>query len=1188
MRLDFSLKTVYHGTLSYLDRGCMRLKKLVLHGFKSFADKTTLHFDAGITCIVGPNGCGKSNIADAFRWVMGEQSAKSMRGHKMPDIIFAGTNKRKPQEFAEVSLTLTDIRGALPLNEDEITLTRRLHRNGESEYLLNGKSVRLKDFQALFLDSGMGRNAFAIFEQGKIDQVINYTPVERRYIFEEAAGILRFLQRKNEALKRLEQADLNLSRVQDIHLEIEKQIQVLQAQAEKAKRYKENKEMLEVLEKGSYILRWNSLEKKWKEAESRREQHQELFKSLSKKLEDVHFRSQQTKVKLTHDEKILKIKNEEFFKIQNEKEIHIRDNASNQQKLDDIKEKEKKLKRGLEELKLAQKTRQTAYEEIKKQQGDVEASFKEAESKLNSQTDKVKLKEKEVAELRQNAQGKQQHHLKLLQNESKLGSEFKQHETRLENLLDRRKLLEEKKNQAQEDVRQLGLQAQEKKQQLNDVSATIDGYKIKLQNFENEFKAVSKAIENKQKEADSAQRQLIEKQARHQVLIRLREDHEGFSSGSKKLLKENEDPNSPLYQKIRPLYEFVNANAEQAQAWAAILRNYSQTLVVDKEDDLKQILEFCIKNKIQDYSLLCLEIIKGLFKQSNLMEHLLGTVSQVNEIDAALPFLKKSKQGQIWCNQGLYVDVKGVFFHPKANENQVFLREAELKKIEEELVQIENIFQEHSKQLEELMQKKSALHVDRSELDKTLRREEMKLIEVNFGLQRCLSDQEKLKASKAQMEQDLVVMGDQIEQLQSQVKQFQDKHFLAKQDLAKLDEEIQFLNQELEKQLSALRVQHQNQKEKGDAFRQLSGDRQKIIHQLDVLEIKKEEYQKQENHFLVELEELKGAVVKIEEGMPLFQKTIISIEERLAESSTQCGDYEKKVEGHKESIQQIDKELATLQDQTRKVEIEMSQFESQVGQHHASAKVLEEELEERYNLKMEDAKKEVVLDKSLDQTEKQIRALRQALQGAGDVNLASIEDLEKHQSRHHFLKQQVDDMAKSKDELLQIISQIDGESRKLFKQTFDIIRENFKKNFQILFNGGEADLQLTEKDDLLEAGIEIIAKPPGKQMRSITLLSGGEKCLTAVALLFSIFEVKTSPFCILDEIDAPLDDTNVERFTNVVKHFINRCQFLIITHNKRTMAIGDVLFGVSMEEKGVSKLLSLTFAPSDVPEVSFV
>lgn len=1178
----------------------MRLKKLVLVGFKSFADKTTLHFDDGITCIVGPNGCGKSNIADAFRWVLGEQSAKSLRGNKMPDVIFAGTSQRKPVNLAEVSLTLTDIKGALPVDYEEVTLTRRLHRSGESEYLLNGNVVRLKDLQNLFLDSGIGRNAFSIFEQGKIDQVISYTPLERRHIFEEAAGILRFLQRKREALKRLEQADQNLSRVKDIYQEVENQITVLKEQAEKAKRFKENKELLETLEKASYVLRWDQLEKKWTDAEKRKLKHQVQLKEFLETLKSSQSQNQQVKGLLQQEEKNLKAKSEELFKIRSEKEIHTREHQSNQQRIQEALQKEKKLKRELEELKLSQGTRQKALVDIQQKHGRMEAEFKEAEAKLTSQTDKVKLKEKELTQLRNELQSKQQQHLKFLQEENRLSSEYKHNEARLENSLDRKKILEERKQKLLEDYKQIQLLAQEKKQQLTQVTGLVDSHKERLEQYEDDIKTVSKEIEASQKEIENSQKKILELKARQTVLLRLREDLEGFSSGSKKLLQESNDPNSSLYNKIRPLYELLNPHPEVVDALAAVLHHYTQTLVVEKQADLLTILEFTQKHRIQDYSLICVELVSKLPSVSNphsfvkkvesnvIVNHLLRHLQEGGKKEEAIQLLQQSVGGQLWLQEGLFIDHNAVFFSVKANENQVFLRESELRNLEEELLKKEDQAQVLNKQFNLLQQSKSKLQLERSELDKMLRRDEMKLVEVNFGYQRCLGDQEKMKAEITQNEKETVAISEHIEQQQTLVKQLQDTCFSIKQEVTKLQGETGFLEKEVEKQFGALRVQQQDQKEKGETYQQLVEDKQKLLHQMNVLEVQEKEYHKQEQHFLDELSEIEDFQAKVGKQVPQFHHSIEQIEARLIQTTELCHELEKKIEAHKNSLEKIEIEASSVHDLCRKSENEINQLNLQEAQYRSTAQSLEQELQERYQLELQVAKQQMAVDKSLEQTEKQIRSLRQAVQNAGQINLASIEDLEKHQLRYGFLSKQLEDMSVSKNELVEIISQVDGESRKLFRETFDVIRENFKRNFGILFNGGEADLQFTEAEDILEAGIEIIAKPPGKQMRSISLLSGGEKCLTAVALLFSIFEVKQAPFCILDEIDAPLDDTNVERFTNVVKHFVDRCQFLIITHNKRTMAIGNMIFGVSMEEKGVSKLLSLEFAREEAPEANLV
>lgn len=1181
----------------------MRLKKLTILGFKSFADKTVLHFDSGITCIVGPNGCGKSNIADAFRWVLGEQSAKSLRGGKMPDVIFAGTSHRKPLNFAEVSLTLTEVQGSLPIDYEEVTITRRLHRSGVSEYLLNGNLVRLKDLQTLFLDSGVGRNAFSIFEQGKLDQVISYSPVERRYIFEEAAGILRFLQRKKEAAKRLEQADLNLARVHDIHQEVEKQIQTLENQAKKAKVYKEQQAQLEQLEKASYVLRWQGLEKKQEDVRVKQEKQMKNLEECRRQGTVRQEHCQEARQKKSQHEKTLRTQSEALLTLRGQQELQTREAQTLQLRLKEAQHREKKLKQELEDLTLSRQTRQQLLAEISIKRKRLESDWSDAEAKWTSQQDKVKLLEKEVSRLRQEMSLKHQAHLKCLQQHSQWQSELKQAEVRLENQSGHQKQLETRLQALKDDLNLFAQSVQEKKQALQQISALVDSHKDRLEQYEEELKQTSKEVEENQKAIDLMRRKLMEMKARQKVLLKMRDEHEGFSSGGKRLLEESEKRESSLYKVLRPFYEYFNPETGMTAAVAVALHGYSQTLVVERAADFKNVLTYAEKENLQDFSLICLEYLENY--HASIKSPAQSLADHVSSNPLAIHFLKsvalapsnaemlsawmEGKCLEGWSLEGAFVDRRGVLFKIKPSENQVFLRESELKNLEEELAGKEEQSTELEKVSQRLQHRRSHLQMERGELDKMLRRDEMKLVEVNFGLQRAIGDQEKNKSDQVRLEQEVAALKENISQQTTAYQLLEQQFEAVKHELTQLQDVKDALQQELGRQENSLRVQEQDQREKGSHYQQVAEDRQQMLHQSHLLEAKEQDHDKNVQRIddeLGELIERQDLIRGDEEGV---KAQLSLLEMQVKEAGGQYDQLEKLGEGLQRQCEQADHQMAVHQDDLRRIEHELAQLDMQLFHQRTSMEAVTEELNNRYGLTMEEVfQLELPLNRSLDQTERLVRSLRLSLQEAGDVNLTAIEDLEKHQVRYQFLKQQIDDMQQSKEELLGIIQELVGESHKLFKETFELIRANFKKNFQILFSGGEADLQFTDSDDILEAGIEISAKPPGKQMRSISLLSGGEKCLTAVALLFAIFEVKPSPFCILDEIDAPLDDTNVERFVNVVKHFVDKCQFLIITHNKRTMAIGDILFGVSMEERGVSKLLALAFAHRESPEASLV
>ncbi|MDP1879551.1 MAG: chromosome segregation protein SMC [Parachlamydiaceae bacterium] len=1178
----------------------MRLKKMSIFGFKSFAEKTTLDFVPGITCIVGPNGCGKSNISDAFRWVFGEQSAKAMRGGKMLDVIFAGSQRRQPLNYAEVSLTLTDIDGKLPIDYEEITVTRRMHRSGESEYFLNGNQVRLKDLQGLFLDSGVGRNAFSIFEQGKLDQVINYTPNERRYIFEEAAGILRFLQRKKESVKRLEQADLNLSRVKDIHKEVDQQIRTLEEQAEKAVVYKNYHVQLEKFEKTFYLHKWKTFEKKSSELSQKEDKQVEKFHILSQDNLSWKEKSEHFKTTLQQCDHELRLQNEKILTLKGQFELENRSIQNCQQRLVESQLRKKKLKQQFEELELARISRHKAKNDFERKIKILEEDWSQAESEWKIQQDQVKIQEEKMTKFRQELTTKQQNFVKCLQENSQYQSDLKQSEVRQENQIERQKNLIHRLEQFKEDERHFNLKVQERQHQLQNISSQVDSHKDRLEHYEDEIQLLVKDYEAANQNLQLLKNGVMEGKARQKVLLSMREAHEGFSSGSKLLLKETSDAKSPLFSTLRPLYEFFNANEKVADALAIILRAYSQTLVVQTKADFKKVIDFAEAHQLQDYSLICLEWIEkqtneNKVKDHSLLNHItdhpftrhfLQSIEMVENPDQAFELISKGKCAGGWCLNGSFIDHRGVLFKSLASENQVFLRELELKKLDEDLSLQESELQVKEKFVLSLGLRRTQLLEERSEVDKMLRRDEMKLVEANFNLQKTIADFEKNKKDQESTQSDLDALINIIEESRKKLLELEKQFLKSQSDLIYLQEDKDHLEKDLTREEFSLKKQQQDQKEKGFQYHQLADQRQQLLHQSKVIDIQDHDDQRQ--------------VLRIEDENIELDEQLIILKDQESSGTIKIQCIEKELQGFKESYSEKEKQRKELadqllqtekqclihQDDLKKVEQDLNQLRIQIAQQQVGGQGIENELMTRFQLTIEEAiKLDLPIQQTLDSIEKEINRLKKLIESAGDVNLTAIEELEKQQVRFVFLKQQMDDMEISKAELIEIIRQLDEECRQLFKVTFDAIRLNFQKNFQILFNGGEADLQLTDSNDLLEAGIEISAKPPGKQMRSISLLSGGEKCLTAVALLFAIFEVKPAPFCILDEIDAPLDDANVDRFVNVVKHFVDRCQFLIITHNKRTMAIGDVLFGVSMEEKGVSKLLSLEFARKEACHV---
>ncbi len=1173
----------------------MYLKSIEIIGFKSFADRVKIDFTSGITGIVGPNGCGKSNIADAFRWVLGEQSAKSMRGGKMLDVIFAGTATRKPLNFAEVSITLAEVGGQLPTEFDEITVTRRMHRSGESEYFINRHSVRLKDVQSLFLDSGIGKDAYSIFEQGKIEQVIHFTPLERRYIFEEAAGILRFLQRKKEALRKLELAELNIIRVKDIHHEVEKQIVVLEEQAEKARVYKEKKNQLEKLEKGVLIAKSCHWIERGKHSEQKEHALKEKVQEINTQLELIQKDLQAAKESSNQGEDVFKKEGERLFKIRSEKEIKIREKQTVEERLKETVTKEKRWQHELEGMQEKRKKRKLEQQQYLKQQADIEKEIAAQEGAVKERREKVHALEVDLSKQRERQQDVQRELLKVLQEESRLESELKQQEIRLEGNQQRKTQIFAGHKNLSLRLEELEKQKSEKDQTIKNLSTTISENKLELNKRENEGRELTEKLMQLQNQLDELRREETEIKTRHQVLQKFREEMEGFSSSSKRLLQESNNPASPLFQKLNPLYEFIVPEKGGEATVAALLKPYAHTLVVKTPEDFEAVVSFAKKYKLKDFSLFCLQHVEveksskesssSLSKHVSFNEissHFLKHARMADNLGQALQVVNQAHGCEAWLEEGIFVDHRHVVFFAAQNENNVFVREAEIKSLESRRKECEKRKTAQEELYKTLHQRKQQVQNEWGEWEKTIRKEEMKLVEHNYALQTFQKDLEKIKKEQKQFENEQKEILELLNKLTHSRQDWQERHAKAKLDVAEVQKKSSQLYQEIENGGLALKQEQLHLQDKESVYHHSSQELRKILHALHVIEIQDLESFQQEARLEEEIKTCRDlqSHIKVKGNENDFQ--LQSVENMLQETVVNYTNLEKENLQRKKGIEKIEGKEQEKRQALKELEKQLYQVEIHFTQAKTTLQSLETELHERYQLSMEQALRSEMLEISIDDAERNVKKLRQELEAAGDVNMTSIGEYEKHKSRYEFLNQQMDDVHVSKQELVKIIAQLDSESRKVFHEVFAKIQENFKKNFKILFDGGEADLQFTESSDVLEAGIEIIAKPPGKQMRSIHLMSGGEKCLTAMALLFAIFEVKSVPYCILDEIDAPLDDTNVGRFMNVLKQFIDRCQFIVITHNKRTMSIADVLFGVSMEERGVSKILSMQFSNKPV------
>lgn len=1087
----------------------MRLKKLKIFGFKSFADEITLNFDVDLIGLVGPNGCGKSNIVDAIRWVIGEQSAKSMRADKMNDVIFAGSEKRKPQNYAEVTLHLSGIDDPL-IPFEEMVLTRRLHRNGESEYLINKEQCRLKDIHNVFFGSGVGKNAISIFEQGKLDQIIYLSALERRALFDETAGIGRFLQRKRETKRRLDEIDVNYQRLKDMHGEVEKRRRVLKRQAEEAKSYQESRERLEVLEKQLQLYRYQKLEEGKKDLQAEIEPLQIEIVTAKKRFHTLESDEETARLLHLELEKKWKQASEHIYKSQSFLKIKNAEEKREKEKIAEFEERIKRQKKEREEilkeiihtkksLIAAQKLLETLLLEREK----LEQENQQMAAEYNACQQKLTL-------LNQEEKKNQRLQLEIIAEENAIDKKLQEHIFRKEH----RRVAIEKLNMAvvekKKQVTALGSREKTARSAIEEALSALEVAKQELGHCQLEIKEGQEGIRKLTGEIAPLTKQLRDAKDHLHALLSLKNENQGFSPATQLLLQEAKDAKSPLYNLLEPISAFY-------------VKNYSSTLVVKTKRDLDLVEDFAKKRNLSDYSLLCLEISEG-------------------------------------------------FSH---------LRKAKIKELEEEILSLEKKEQMLNANQALLKTKTEDLEKNKSALDAMWRKKEMGLMQHNFALQQLLSDLKKCDGERLLNEKELETLSS--------------SHIETDQTIESLMQDLKIVR---EKKVTFLESSREKEEALKDFQKALTIATQKKNSSEKVLQGVIEKYQGQKAEVkiheakeeMLSLQEQKLAKrsIEMEAELQLSYETLLSFQNEKADGSKALEEAlsdAKKTEHemglHQSKLDALQKMLVRERKAYSDLETKNERFAATQLEIASKLKAIQDEWSMRFKETIEEVEEALAqmepLALNVEEAEKLIGRLRYDIEKMNAINLASIEELKQEEARFCDLDKQLEDLQGTKEDLEKLIRKLETESRKAFKETFETVRANFRKNFELLFHGGSADLKFTESQDALDAGIDIIAQPPGKQMRSISLLSGGEKCMTALALLFSIFEFKPAPFCILDEVDAPLDDANVQRFTKVLKSFLGKTQFIIVTHNKKTMQIADMLFGVSMEEKGVSKLLSMQF-----------
>ena len=1177
----------------------MHFERIEMIGFKSFAEKSVFTFQPGIASIIGPNGCGKSNIVDALRWVLGEQSAKNMRGESMEDVIFIGSEARKATGMAEVTLYLKDMAGQLPpgLSEyDEISITRRLYRSGESEYLINKVPCRLKDIKDLFLDTGLEAKSYSIIEQGKIGQILNSKPADRRFLIEETAGVMKYKARRTEASNKLELASQNLLRIKDITGEVERQINSLKRQVSKAERYKKIRDEIKDLELRILAIDYKGFGLELSEVNNRLEKVKEDLAGARANISKGETGIETRRINLLEVEKEIGSLQERLLQAEKdighkEKEISlIRSDISS------MKEREEKNKKEIETLTLEEET-------LKEQLKGIEEKGNNFEREIGGKEEEILHKEDQLSELENQFsatdESLEETKTELFENVSRI-SDSRNRITHLETLNDG---LSRKKVTGEDEINALGKELEDKENTLRGMLESLERCKKEREDQEQEriktteeIQANEKALALKEEEFFRKKDALTEKTARLNSLKEVEAGLDGYHEGLKSILIESQnDPG--IYGLVADILE---TSPEYEPAIEAALGQRLQHIVIkDHKTILKTIDRLKTDNSGRGTFIPleprvvksepinangtgvigeALSLVKCRNGYQRVLEALLSDTVVVTNLSTALDMWRLNGISKtIVTLEGDVIDPSGSVTGGSASLNGggILKKKREIKQLEEEtriirgeLSSIEEGSSKVSKDLDVLKKKEQDLRSRTEGLDKELFTIEKDIAIVHGDRDRLLKRTEILKTEEEQIEKE-------TKDTDGDLLNWKENLDILNRDKEQLEEKIKTLNEEL--------------KDRRDAFEDLRAELMDIKLDLATLKEKKDGnirdkerfralHKRGEERILTLREEIDEVIRKIKESENSIKETEGSLNltlkeraqdnERVTRSKdVQTGLY-KEIEVLEQSLRKDREALDAIQ--TEEGETEIKKTELTVKLEH-----IVQTLRNNYNLTIEEVISgagETAIERA-DADEK-LNHLKERLESLGAVNLAAIEEYNELKERYDFLSTQQTDLIQSIDSLRDAIAKIDRTTEQRLRDAFILLNERFQEVFRMLFEGGRSELIL-EGGDILNSGIDIIAQPPGKKLQNISLLSGGEKALTAIALLFASFLVKPSPLCLLDEVDAPLDDTNIDRFASILKMLAEKTQFIVITHNKRTMEAANVLYGITMEEPGVSKVISV-------------
>ena len=1184
----------------------MYLKRIELSGFKSFAQKTRFEFHSGITGIVGPNGSGKSNVSDAVRWVLGEQNARQLRGSNMQDVIFAGTATRKPVSYASVSLTLDNEDGALPVSYKEVTVTRRIYRSGESEYLLNGTLCRLKDIQELFYDTGIGKEGYSLIGQGQIERIMNGKPQERRELFDEAAGIVKFKRRKSETQKKLEKEQENLVRLNDIIYELEKQVGPLKDQSEKAKTYLAGREEQKKLDLQLYAITLSDNEKQKESLEEKTSilsgQLSGLRSSYEKGREDVgKIEAAMENIDRQMEEGR---KKQEEAALQKQGCLHrielleaqIRAQEENRSHYEKQKEGREKDKQRLEQEKAAILEKQ---KELEKERQELENAHQSLSGQLSEISEDASSRQKRLEEIRSAL-------LKLVEEKTSAESRHQHFSQLMEQQQEKAKsLAEEKQENLKEETRILS-QKQQWEQKYRDLKEKHEEYDRLIRQNAKDLEEATRQRDETAAACEETGRECLKLQSRLESLTNMAERYEGYGSSIRRVMERRTD-----YPGILGVVaDLVRTAPKYETAVETALGGSLQNIVTSDEKTARDMIGYLKKNRYGRATFLPLTSVKGKKpgreetalseegvlgmadslvscedKYRGIVSSLLGSILVVDTIEHALRIAKAHHYSlRIVTLEGEYLrpggSLTGGAFR---NTSNLLGRRRELAELKGKLAKQQEKHSELLAQQEKVRAKRQGLRVQAEQYKSSAARTEVEENTAKLNVQRGEDAARQKKEQRKSLEEQIGAVSKEIASMQQQG----DTVFSASKEMEGQQKALEEESASLQEEISRIQGQRQDIIRKmQEASAGLASNQAGSRYQQEALERACRELEKTEK----DLEGLEGSRKGLEGASGTKQQEILDQKAVLEKLEEDLEGAARKLEEQAKAKEQIQSSYREFFEKREEVSNEISNLEKEEIRLNTKSEQLQQKMEqqdaylwEEYGLTKNHAleqKEETGLSPA--ELRRKAKEVKDKIRSLGDVNVGAIEEYKEVSQRYEFLSSQKKDMEQARENLEKMITSLDSGMRKRFREQFARIQSQFQTVFATLFGGGKGTLQLVEGEDVLDAGIEIIAEPPGKKLQNMMQLSGGEKSLTAIALLFAIQNLKPSPFCILDEIEAALDEPNVDRFADYLKKLSNNTQFIVITHRRGTMAAADRLYGITMQEKGVSTQVSVDLAQQEM------